>query len=224
MYIWRGRAHTNSRHELTGLSTRTQNFEKCSYLSQNHFGSALSQFSSTWLFVFQLTGDSGAPLKQCFADLKYQFSLFQIDCGSNGWSRQNLWFWLIFGRPAIVPELRHVWFKSSPTVFLTTSGPSMQTGAILQCSFVHVWIRLQVKQSVAVLHWCHLSGSSACKSEIKKELIEILSFIWKINKHKIAIPNSWKYFWFEISLKGWNIHREKITKPTILTSTLCQSE
>lgn len=99
MYIWRGRAHTNSRHELTGLSTRTQNFEKCSYLSQNHFGSALSQFSSTWLFVFQLTGDSGAPLKQCFADLKYQFSLFQIDCGSNGWSRQNLWFWLIFGRP-----------------------------------------------------------------------------------------------------------------------------
>lgn len=31
-----------------------------------------------------LTADSEAPLKQCFADLKYQFSLFQIDCGSNG--------------------------------------------------------------------------------------------------------------------------------------------
>ncbi|XP_015776654.1 PREDICTED: testis-expressed sequence 10 protein-like [Acropora digitifera] len=31
-----------------------------------------------------LTADSAAPLKQCFADLKYQFSLFQIDGGSNG--------------------------------------------------------------------------------------------------------------------------------------------
>ena len=76
---------------------------------------------------------------------------------------------------------RVVWeFADSPHDNFWT----MQAGAILQCSFVHVWIRLQVKQSVVVLHWCHLSGSSACKSEIKKSLIQIISFISKIDKRK----------------------------------------
>ena len=150
-------------------------------LSQNHFGSALSQFSSTCLFVFQLTADSEAPLKQCFADLKYQFSLFQIDCGSNGWSRQNVWFWIIFGRPdGSRTNARVVWeFADSPHDNFWT----MQAGAILQCSFVHVWIRLQVKQSVVVS--ALMSFKRLVCSQIKKTLIQIISFIWNIDKRQL---------------------------------------
>lgn len=130
--------------------------------------------------------------------------------------------WMITTKPVVLNKprtnARVVWeFADS----LHDNFWTMQAGAILQCSFVHVWIRLQVEQSVVVLHWCHLSGSSACRSEIKKSLIQIISFISKIDKRKIGIPNSSKYFCFQRSWKVWNIHRKK---PTILTSTFRQSE
>ena len=128
----------------------------------------------------------------------------------------------------MVSEGMRVWFESSPTVFTTTCGPCTQE-PFCSVSFVQLWIRLAKFEvhsfkSVLVLHWCHLSGSSVCKSEIKKTWIEITSFICKIDNHKIAIPNSWKYFWFQTSWKWWNIHSKKITKPTILALALRQSQ